>query len=174
MGAEVKGLHRDLARKFRLHGSRVEKIWRSLTQEQRKKAMRDGARDGIVLKDPLDTSMGNVCEIIPEWNLRDITSPTSDFLLEILKHRANTPLQDQYCSGINGGFRDHVRIVDTMRKTGLRLADASRYEDCFTVFFNEDKYDKSIECAPGKKDEVLAALMPAVQAQLIAPRLSAN
>lgn len=170
MDETVKDLHRDLARKFRRHGSRIEQMWRSLGQEQREKIIRDGSHDGLVLKDPLDTSLGNVYKLTPEWNIRDITPPSSDFLLDILKHRATTPLHAQYTSGVNGGPGDHAHIVDMMQRKNLQLVNASMYKDCYTLFLDEEKYGQSIKVTPSKKDEVLATLMPAIQAQLIVPQ----
>ena len=82
----VKDLHSDLSRKYRTHGATIEDIWRSFDKNQRVRCLRAGAADGVVLKHPLDTSLGNAYKIIPEWNLRDITEPESDFLLHLLKH----------------------------------------------------------------------------------------
>jgi hypothetical protein len=95
MDETIKDLHRDLARKFQRHGSQLEQMWRSLGQKKREEVLRAGARNGVVLKDSTDISMGNVYKFIPEWNLRDITAPSSDFLLDMIKHRATTPLQSQ-------------------------------------------------------------------------------
>ncbi|KAJ4365871.1 hypothetical protein N0V83_008493 [Neocucurbitaria cava] len=170
MDETVRELHCDLKRKFQRHGSRVEQMWRSLDQEQRKKVLIDGSRDGLVLKDPLDTSLGNVYKFLPEINLRDITSPSSDFLLDILKHRATTALHIQYTVGVSGGPGDHAHIVDMMQRKNLQLVNASRYKDCYTLFYNEEKYGQSFKTTPNHKDEVLATLMPAIQAQLIVPQ----
>jgi hypothetical protein len=61
MSETVKNLHRELARKFQLHGSRVEQMWMFLGQEQREKIMTVTSHDGLIPKDPLlDTSLGNV------------------------------------------------------------------------------------------------------------------
>jgi hypothetical protein len=57
MDETIRDVHRDLTRKFERHGSRVEELSRSLGQEQRKKIMRVASRDGLILKDPLDTSL---------------------------------------------------------------------------------------------------------------------
>ena len=37
---DIQELHRDLVRKYRNIGSKVDAIWRSFTREQREKAMR--------------------------------------------------------------------------------------------------------------------------------------
>lgn len=58
--ALLKELHRDLIRKYQLHGTRIEHIWRSLSRNQRKEAVQAGAIDGRVLKNRTDQAMGNV------------------------------------------------------------------------------------------------------------------
>jgi hypothetical protein len=114
--------------------------------------------------------LGNVCKFIPEWNLRDITSPSSESLLDILKHRATIPLQDQYSSGVNGGPGDHEHIVDMVQRENLRLVDDSKYENCYTLFIEENTYGQSYKISPGKEDEVLANMKPALQSQLMVPQ----
>jgi rubrerythrin len=84
MDEMIKDLHRDLARKLQRHGSRVEQMWRSLGQEQREKALKDGAREGDILAHSQDASLGNVYKIMPEWNLQDLTPSSSELLLDIL------------------------------------------------------------------------------------------
>ena len=170
MNETIQDLHRDLVRKYQRHGPRIEQLWRSLGQEQRQKALRAGAHEGVVLRDPLDTSMGNVYKILPEWNLRDITSPSSDFLLDMIKHRATTPLSDQYQTGVNGRPGDHAHIVDMMQKKNLQLNNASKLENCYTLFLDEERYGQSFKVTTARKDEVLAGFMPAIQAQLIVPQ----
>ncbi|KAJ9299333.1 hypothetical protein DTO271G3_2955 [Paecilomyces variotii] len=96
----VRELHDDLARKYRRHAAAIESAWRSLDQKGRATCLKAGAKDGVVLKHRLDRSLGDAI-IIPEWNLRDITEPGSDFLLGLLKHRATTSLFEQYCSDAN-------------------------------------------------------------------------
>jgi hypothetical protein len=66
-----------------------------------------GAVRGNVLADPTDQSMGNMYKVIPEWNLRDLTQPESDYLLNHLKHHATKSLSDQYREGVNGSPGDH-------------------------------------------------------------------
>jgi hypothetical protein len=169
MDETVKELHRDLKGRFQRHGTKLQQMWRSLNQEQRTKVLRDGAHEGVVLKNPSDTSMGNVYELIPEWNLRDITSPSSDYLLDILKHRATTSLQMQYTSGANGGPGDHAHIVDMMQRKNLELTHASELKNGYTLFIDEERYGQSIKIKAGKS-EVLAAMKPAIEAQLIVPQ----
>ncbi|EUC43584.1 hypothetical protein COCMIDRAFT_7017 [Bipolaris oryzae ATCC 44560] len=169
MNESVKELHNDLARKYRQHGKRVEGMWRSLSQEQRKKIMEAGSHDGAVLKHAEDTSLENVYKFIPEWNLRDVTSPSSNFFLDMLKHRATSPLQAQYTTGFNGRPGDHAHILDMMQRKNLRLNDVSQYKDCYTLFLTEDGYGESVKIL-AEKQEVLANMKPAMQAGFIVPQ----
>jgi hypothetical protein len=169
MDSDLKALHSDLARKFRLHGTRIEQMWRSFSPKQREKVMRDGSRDGVVLKNHQDTSLGNVYKFVPEWNIRDITS-SPDYFVRILKHRATTQLQEQYIDGVSGGPGDHAHIVEMMQKKNLQLINASQFKDCYTLFYDEEKYGRSVTIKPGHSKDVLAALRPAVDAQLIVPQ----
>jgi hypothetical protein len=174
MDEHVKELHRDLARKFQRHGSRIEQVWRSLGQEQRKKVLQDGAREGELLAYPQDASMGNVYKIMPEWNLQDLTPPSSESLLDILKHRATTPLHEQYRSGVNGGPGDHAHIVDMMERKNLQLVSASTFKNCYTDFMDGETYGKSYKVKSFAKAEFLAGMKPAIQAQLIVPQATGD
>jgi hypothetical protein len=163
MDETVRNLHRDLVRKYELHGPRVEQMWRSLGQEQREEIPRVASRDRVILEHPTDTLLGNVCKFIPEWNLRDITSPSSESLLDILRHRATNPLQDQYSSGVNGGPGDHEHIINMMQRENLRLVDDSKYKNCYTLFVEEENYGHSYKISPSEEDGVLANMMPALR-----------
>jgi hypothetical protein len=170
MNETIKELHRDLANKYRQHGPRIEEMWRSLSQDQRKKIMQAGSRDGAVLKHAEDTSLEDVYKFIPEWNFRDITAPSSDFFLDMLKHRATVPLKDQYAAGFNGRPGDHAHIVDMMQRKNLRLNDAAQYKNGYTLFLTEDGYGESVKILAEKREEVLANMKPAIQAQIIVPQ----
>jgi hypothetical protein len=174
MNETIKELHRDLANKYRQHGPRLEEMWHSLSQDQRKKIMQAGSRDGAVLKHAEDTSLENVYKFIPEWNVRDITAPSSDFLLDMLKYRATVPLKDQYAAGFNGRPGDHAHIVDMMQRKNLRLNNADEYKDCYTLFLTEDGYGESVKILAEKREEVLANMKPAIQAQIIVPQATGD
>lgn len=92
MQCVFKELHDDLARKYKKHGAAIESIWRSFDQTQRTKCIKAGTADGVVLKHARDRSLGICYKVVPEWNLRDITDPNSDLLLDLLKHRATKTL----------------------------------------------------------------------------------
>ncbi|KAH7017420.1 hypothetical protein EDB80DRAFT_704864 [Ilyonectria destructans] len=165
-GDMVEELHDDLARKYTTHVVRVENIWRSLNKLQRARCLKAGAADGAVLKHPFDTSLGNVYKLVPELNLRDITEPGSDFLLDLLKYRATKSLFEQYCAGINGGPGDRAFIHEMMEKKGLRHAES--FKDCHT-FFMEGQYGTSIRIM-AEHAETLADFAPAIQAGLCIPQ----
>ncbi|KAK0653029.1 hypothetical protein B0T16DRAFT_435514 [Cercophora newfieldiana] len=100
----VRDLHKDLVRKYKRHGDAICRHWRSFGAAQRTSCMRAGAVNGELLKHSLDASMGNVCKFIPEWNLRDITKPGSDALLDLFDHRTSKDLCEQYCFEIWQSF----------------------------------------------------------------------
>lgn len=72
--------------------------------------MRAGAADGAVLRHSMDASLGSVCKFLPDYNLRDATG-SSDYLLDMLKHRATKTLEQQYATGFNERPGDYVRYV---------------------------------------------------------------
>lgn len=129
---DVQELHGDLARKYRNVGSKVDAIWHNFTAKQREKAMRESIGNGQVLKHSRDRSLGVLCQYIPEYNLRDMTSRPEHFL-NILKLRASTPLYNQLYEGANGMPGDRELIEET----GMRHAQVPRDEN---TFFLEGKY----------------------------------
>lgn len=139
--AAVKELHRDLKRKYRLHGSKLETLWRSFGKGLRTEAMQAGAAEGSILKHRNDASLGVVCKLVPEWNFRDVTKPDSDFLLDLLRYRATTTLLEQYSGDhpLNSPGGDYGHIMDMIRTRNLRHVDESRLRNSFTVFMDEDE-----------------------------------
>lgn len=142
-GQNVQELHRDLARKHRNVSSKVDAIWRSFTPKQREEAMRESTGDGVVLKHSQDRSLGVLCDYIPEYNLRDMTSKPQHFL-DIFKFRALTPLYNQLYEGVNGGLGDR----ELMEKTGMRYSEASKEEK--TIFLEGESYGQSFEPTGGQ------------------------
>ncbi|KAM0425643.1 hypothetical protein ACHAPT_009175 [Fusarium lateritium] len=163
----VKDLHQDLARKWRVHGTKVEAVWRSLNKAERTRCLKAGAAEGVVLKHPLDASMGVVYKYIPEWNLRDITEPGSDFLLDLLKHRATTSLLQQYFEGVNGGPGDRGHIIEMMQKKNLRHVDS--FKDSYT-FFMDSKYGESVRLVRESEESFTSAFAQAIQAGICVPQ----
>ncbi|KAF9873519.1 hypothetical protein CkaCkLH20_08978 [Colletotrichum karsti] len=166
IGDAVKELHADLRRKYQIHAAKLETAWRSFDKAQRTRCIRAGAADGVVLKHNLDISLGSVYKFLPEWNLRDITEPGSDFLLDLLKHRATTTLEQQYINGPNDGPGDHEYIVEMMQKKNLR--HVAEFKDCYTFFL--DKYYGQSFHFVREKQATLAQFAPAVRARLLIPQ----
>ncbi|RVX73553.1 hypothetical protein B0A52_02441 [Exophiala mesophila] len=157
----VKELHRDLVGKYNKHAAAVQQYWRSFDRNQRTQCIKAGAAEGVVLKDPLDRSMGNVYKILPEINLRDITNPESDFLLDLLKHRATSTLLYQYMTGLNDGPGDHAFIKQMMDTRNLHLVNPDK--NGLTLFMEEDRYGETFTIT-GDVSQVRAGLAPAINA----------
>ncbi|KIW66112.1 hypothetical protein PV04_08316 [Phialophora macrospora] len=163
----IKDLHRDLVGKYNKHAATVELYWRRFDRSQRTQCIKAGAADGVVLKHPLDRSLGNVYKIIPEINLRDITDPESDFFLDLLKYRATNTLLDQYMTGLNGGPGDHAFIKQMMDTRNLHLANPDK--NGFTLFLDEDQYGQSMTIVR-EASQVLAGLATAIRANRCVPQ----
>ncbi|KAI1458571.1 hypothetical protein F4805DRAFT_474150 [Annulohypoxylon moriforme] len=163
----LKSLQGDLRRKYQLHGSRIEQIWNSLSQADRSKAMKAGAADGAVLKHPLDSTLGSVCKFLPDWNLRDVTAPDSDYFLRLLKHRATKSLEEQYREGFDNRPGDHAHILSMMETRGLRHVNS--YKDSFSTFWDEEQYGKSF-AIQSHREQVLSQLDPAIRSGVCVPQ----
>lgn len=179
VGTLLKEAHKDLSRKYRRHAAAIETAWQSFNQAQRVQCVKAGAADGVVLKNPTDGSLGNVYKILPEWNLRDITEPGSDYLLDLLKYRATTSLFNTYRAGPDGAFKggDRGVIEESMAKRNLRHVNP--FEDCYTLFMGSDippydredheEYGRSYHI-PKQHKEALEGFRPAIQAGLCLPQ----
>lgn len=163
----IRELHGDLQRKWKAHGPKVETAWRSFNKAQRAKCMKAGSADGVVLKHSSDVSLGNVYKFIPEWNLADITEPSSDFLLDILKHRATKTLFEQYAEGVSGTLGDRHLIEKMVREKNLRHVDPFKHS--YTYFY-DGKYGESFTVQPKHLDEVMKGLRIAVDHGVLIPR----
>lgn len=118
--ANIPELQRDLQRKYRNVGGKIETIWRTFHPKQREKAMRETVGDGKVLRNSRDPGLGGLKQFLPDWNLEDITS-TPDFFLDRLKFRVEKDLHFQHFEGVNGEqgdreiVRDAAQIIDAGR-----------------------------------------------------------
>jgi hypothetical protein len=168
MDEQVKQYHCKLAEEFHRDGPKVEKMWRSFSQSQREKILTVGACEGRILKDPHDKSLGSIRTFIPEWNLRDITSTSSNFLLDMIKHRATTSLVEQYTRGVNGGPGDHEHIIGMMAKKNLQNKHSSKHKNSYFLF-TEDKYGQPIELTPDQYAMVLVSTRPDFRTQQLVP-----
>lgn len=130
--------------------------------------MTAGAMEGEVLKHSRDASLGHVCKFIPEWNLKDITDPESNLLLDVLKHRATTSLSEQYRNGHNGTAGD-LNLIDEMART-QNLRHVEDFKNCFTLF-DESQYGFSFCVTAGHSvKEALSGMESAVQQRWIIPQ----
>ncbi|KAJ5014905.1 hypothetical protein K4K57_000838 [Colletotrichum sp. SAR 10_99] len=165
----VQELHADLARKYRTHAAKLETAWRSFDKSQRTRCLKAGAANGDILRHPLDTSLGNVYKFIPEWNIRDLTEPDSDRLLDLLKHRATLSLEEQYFRGLDDSDGDHGHILTMMRTK--RLRHVASFENCFTTFMDSrtSRYGRSFRLLRDI-DECLSDLEPAFRAGVCVPQ----
>lgn len=82
-----------------------------------------------------------VCKIVPEWNLRDVTDPDSDFLLHLLRFRATTTLLEQYgmVHPLNSSGGDYGHIMDMICTRNLRHVNEFRLRNSFTLFLDDDE-----------------------------------
>ncbi|KAK5048623.1 hypothetical protein LTR84_005714 [Exophiala bonariae] len=145
----------------------IERYWRSFDENERKQCIKAGAADGVVLKHSLDRSLGNVYKIIPEINLRDLTTRESNSFLALFAHRATNTLLDQYSTGLNGRPGDHDFIKHMMDTRTLGLPNPDR--NGLTLFYDEDRYGESMTIMRNAS-EVFAGLSSAIQANLCVPQ----
>ncbi|TGO09857.1 hypothetical protein BTUL_0152g00120 [Botrytis tulipae] len=138
----TKTQHADLARKYKLHGPKIEQIWRSFDQIQRVNVFKVGVVEDGYLKHSQDQSIGAPWKIVPEMNLHDITTEP-EYLLDHLRHRATTSLLHQYRVGNHDGPGDCMFILENMRDKNLRHTHS--FKHCFTGFYDEETYGQSFK-----------------------------
>lgn len=68
----IPELQRDLQRKYRNVGGKVEVIWRYFTPKQREKGMRETVGDEKVLESSRDPGRGRLKGARADWNLEDM------------------------------------------------------------------------------------------------------
>jgi hypothetical protein len=107
----------------------------------------------------LDSSLGNVYKLVPEINLCDITEAGSDFLLDLLRHRAMKSLFEQYSDGADGCPGDLDFIEKMMRTHDLRYVEA--FSDCYTMFLDDEKYGESYQILSNHTG-ILSHITPAI------------
>ncbi|EGP90058.1 unnamed protein product [Zymoseptoria tritici ST99CH_3D7] len=158
---DVSELQRDLLRKHRNVGGKVQEIWRNFTPKQREKAMREAVGEGRVLRHSRDPGLDGLKQFLPDWNLRDVTS-TPDFFLDRWRFRAETELQRQEVEGANGGPSDREVIGagahSTLSPSKARLL-LSRQTSTF-IFYNhlvEEILDLDLESRPKNPSSVKRA-----------------
>lgn len=156
----VKELHHDLEKKYQLHGSRVDQLWRYFDESQREKAVRSGAAEGFVLASPTDQA-SDMYKIIPEWNLQDLAQSGSRYFLDHLQHRATHSLLEQYLNGVHGTLGDCAFIMKSISGNGLRHPQP--FSNCFSLFIDENIYGRPFELVESAKlGELISGLSTAV------------
>lgn len=98
----IKQFHEELCQRWVSKEAQIETMWRSFRPEKRLECLRASTSSASLLQHSEDTSLIVVCLIVPEWNVQDITRGDSDFLLNILRHRATASLTEQLRKGANG------------------------------------------------------------------------
>ncbi|KAG8666558.1 hypothetical protein FPOAC2_11675 [Fusarium poae] len=99
----IEALHRELALKYENHFPRIQKIWRASNQAKREHFLR--ANTSPLFNIPNDSSTNRPCSstsLCPDWNVLDITEAKSDYLLDMLTHRATKSLEEQFWEDVNG------------------------------------------------------------------------
>ncbi|KAF4627123.1 hypothetical protein G7Y89_g11031 [Cudoniella acicularis] len=164
----VKELHRDLARKYQIHKAKIQEIWRYFDGDQRGLAFKADAAGGVILEDLNDRSLGNVYKLMLEYNLCDIAEPGSDYLLNLLQHRATKSLSEQYCEGLKDYFGDYPFILNSMRVNNLRHISDFKYD--FTMFWNKAKYGESLRTTTRKNYETAMRNLAVAESDRRSPR----
>lgn len=75
--------------KYKLHGQKIEQIWRSFDQSQRVNVFKVSIVEDRYLKHSKDQSVGDRWKVVPEMNLHDVTAEP-EYLLDHLRYRATT------------------------------------------------------------------------------------
>jgi len=109
-------LHRDLERKYHDVGMDVDNLWRKLTKKQREKAVKQACVGSQPPKTRHDRTNPEFCALIPEYNVRDMSSQPNHFL-NIFKFRALTALRDQLDNGADGAPGDRETIEKVVNGT---------------------------------------------------------
>lgn len=109
-------LHRDLERKYHDVGIEVDNLWHKFTKKQREKVVKQACVGSQPPKTRHDRTNPEFCALIPEYNVRDMSSKPSHFL-NIFKFRALTALRDQLDNGADGAPGDRETIEKVVNGT---------------------------------------------------------
>ncbi|PLB54148.1 hypothetical protein P170DRAFT_344444 [Aspergillus steynii IBT 23096] len=148
-------------------------MWHLLDQEGRVEVLQGHKAGGLVLDDPEDFGKGEICLLIPEWNLQDLAKPDSDLLLDLIKHRATNWLSDQYLFGPNGSFGDEQFMLSTIHHCEMELEE---FEDGkYRCFASEYHYGEEVslpehQCSGSNDKELPRCTQPSVIGNYILAR----
>lgn len=166
-GDVLKQHQTDLARKWKTHRAKIEAAWRSFDKGQRTRCLKGM---GPIIAHPLDRSSPENHKMVPDWNLRDITKPGSDYLLDMMNHRATKTVFEQYCEGVNGAPGDHAFILRLVETSGSLFSNGDRFKDCWTFFTDDYRYGVTVMMHQNHK-RAQAMFEPAIKANFLIPEL---
>ncbi|KAI8214024.1 hypothetical protein K4K54_001195 [Colletotrichum sp. SAR 10_86] len=144
---QVQEEHETLRKKWDMHEGRLQRHWDSLDQDQRRECilkLNDGEN---IPWHPEDSAHGGVLSsLVPEWNLRDLTDPDEDRLLDIMANRAIPDLIDQY------RVNDKDFIEKRMETHELRVN--ATFRDAYIMFIDSDQYGQAVQIPRSKMNEI--------------------
>ncbi|KAJ0272903.1 hypothetical protein Brms1b_007452 [Colletotrichum noveboracense] len=144
---QVQEEHETLRKKWDMHEGRLQRHWDSLDQDQRRECilkLNDGEN---IPRHPEDSAHGGVLSsLVPEWNLRHLTDPDEDRLLDIMANRAIPDLIDQY------RVNDKDFIEKRMETHELRVN--ATFRDAYIMFVDSDQYGQAVQIPRSKMNEI--------------------
>lgn len=171
---DISELQKDLLRKYRNVGSKVDKIWRAFTPQQRETCMRESTGDGQVLRHSADPGLGGLKFSIPEWNLKDITSDPGHFMTHF-KFRATELLEKQLYEGVRGMPGD--RLVAQRAPLRIRQHITRGYSGEMMSFLTGQNYGQCFRSSGPDGDRMLSeidnlasVLLPRAEGEMIMHR----
>ncbi|KAL4728292.1 hypothetical protein ACLX1H_005034 [Fusarium chlamydosporum] len=151
---KVNALHRDLAQKYHTYLPRIEKTWRASSRSQREQYLK-GSDHARYLPEP-------------EWNIDDLVGD-SEYILDLLAHRAIKSLEEQVYLGMNEGAGDYDLA---------QYEDPDEYwpsyfgKDC--VYLSAEHYGEIINVSYECDDEALERFDKDVKAGVLIPMIHAG
>ncbi|KAL6924209.1 hypothetical protein FSST1_001483 [Fusarium sambucinum] len=161
----IEALHGDLALKYEKHFPRIQKIWRVSNQAKREQYLR--VNESSLFNIPKDSSINRPCSsmsLCPDWNVLDITEAKSDYLLDMLTHRATKSLEEQFWEDVNG--------YPITEATNDELWQPWPW-DAFT-YFCQDLYGETILISKESDEEILNRFDDDIEAGILLPRKCRN
>ncbi|KAF3810416.1 hypothetical protein GCG54_00000463 [Colletotrichum gloeosporioides] len=144
---QVQEEHETLRKKWDMYEGRLQRHWDALDKDQRRQCilkLNDGEN---IPRHPEDSAHGGVLSsLVPEWNLRDLTDPDEDRLLDIMANRAVPDLIDQY------RVNDKDFIERRMETHELRVN--ATFRDAYIMFIDSDQYGQAVQIPRSKMNEI--------------------
>ncbi|EQB47936.1 hypothetical protein CGLO_12875 [Colletotrichum gloeosporioides Cg-14] len=134
---QVQEEHETLRKKWDMYEGRLQRHWDALDQDQRRECilkLNDGEN---IPRHPEDSAHGGVLSsLVPEWNLRDLTDPDEDRLL------------DNHGQPVN----DKDFIERRMETHELRVN--ATFRDAYIMFIDSDQYGQAVQIPRSKMNEI--------------------